>query len=183
MSNRKKQRELVQRYQDEQKQQSKVNSTIVGYFDGACEPKNPGGNMGIGACLKIAGVEVFSHSSFVKAKKDNSNNVAEYMAFETLLDWLQSNDVQQTKIHICGDSKLVIEQMQGHWQIKFGFYVPYALRCKEKMKGLRENNKLSFVLQWIPRTQNSYADELSKSELINHNVQFKIQPLTLNPNQ
>lgn len=141
------------------------------------EPKNPGGNMGIGACLKVAGVDIFTESKFVPLRWENSNNVAEYMAFESLLDFIQANDIRDTKIHICGDSKLVIEQMNGRWRIKFGRYTPWADRCKAKLKALIANNKLSFTLQWIPRGQNSYADKLSKAQLIKNNVEFRIQPL------
>lgn len=154
---------------------------IVCYFDGCCEPTNPFGNMGIGATVRIQGAEAFRFSQFVPAGRNNSNNVAEYMAFEAILDFIKSKDFKEIKIHICGDSKLVIMQMLGQWQMRGGIYIPFAKRCLEKLQALRTENKLSFTLQWIPRTQNSYADELSKAELINNNVEFRIQPLTSDP--
>lgn len=152
---------------------------IIGYFDGCCEPKNPGGNMGIGATFRCEGQEIFKHSSFVKQASNNTNNIAEYMAFEQLLDWLEANKICDRKIHICGDSKLVICQMLGQWKMNGGYYIPYARRCKEKLAQLREKNKLSFTLQWVPREQNHYADELSKAQLIDNGVEFRIQPLSL----
>jgi ribonuclease HI len=152
---------------------------IHGYFDGACEPRNPGGNMGIGACLYIEKEEVFQHSKFVKASFQNSNNVAEYMGFIAIMDFLlQEKNFQQIAgnvIHVYGDSKLVINQMAGVWGMNGGRYVPYANEARKKMREL-EAQHFKFILQWIPREKNFYADELSKAELINHNVQFKIQP-------
>jgi|SRR5690606_7048816 len=156
------------------------NGNIVCYFDGACEPKNPGGNMGIGATIRQGGKELFRHSSFVKAGPTNSNNVAEYMAFEEILNFfLNTPNKEPLVITIYGDSKLVINQMFGRWNIKFGYYVPFARSCMAKLEQLRKHHKVNGI--WIRREQNSYADELSKAELINHNVQFKIQPLSLNP--
>ena len=63
----------------------KKTKMIKGYFDGACEPINPYGNMGIGAILLKDNETIFSHSEFVPASKSNSNNVAEYMALEKIL--------------------------------------------------------------------------------------------------
>lgn len=154
-------------------------NNVNAYFDGACEPRNPGGNMGIGACLYVGNEEVFRHSQFVKAAFHNSNNVAEYMGFTAIMDFLlQEKDFQQIAgkvVCIFGDSKLVINQMLGIWGMNGGRYVPYAKEAKKKMREL-EGMGFVFPLEWIPREQNFYADELSKAELIKHNVQFKIQP-------
>lgn len=140
------------------------------------EPRNPGGNIGLGATLKKNGEEIFQHSKFIPEHPHNTNNVGEYMAFESILDFIFNHKIENEKVTIYGDSKLVIEQMNGRWRIKFGRYTPYADRCKRKLKELRENNKLSFNLNWIPREQNGYADRLSKGQLIEHGVEFKIQP-------
>lgn len=160
----------------------KTQGNIVAYFDGACEPKNPGGNLGIGATIRQAGKELFAYSAFVPASSCNSNNVAEYMAFEAILDFIIEHNWQDQRVTVYGDSKLVVEQMFGTWRMKYGFYIPYAKRCRAKLS-LLEKAGIKINGIWIPREQNKYADELSKAELVNHNVQFKIQPLTLNPNQ
>jgi ribonuclease HI len=181
-NSKQKQRELLRQYQDEQHtvNSSPSSGNIVAYFDGACEPRNPGGNMGIGATIRQAGKELFRHSSFAKAAITNSNNVAEYMAFEAILDFMILNKWTGQVVAIYGDSKLVINQMFGTWRIKDGFYVPFAKRCIPKLQQLSAaKNKITGV--WINRDRNGYADELSKAELINHNVQFRIQPLHLNP--
>lgn len=147
------------------------------YFDGACEPRNPGGNMGIGALVKMDDVVLWDHSSFVPAKYSNSNNVAEYLAFEKIIDYLTDlqDDFKGYEVTIHGDSMLVICQMQEQWRIKNGRYVEYAKRCRVKLKLLREY--MTVRLGWIRRTENTLADELSKGELVRNNVEFKIQPL------
>jgi ribonuclease HI len=175
----KKQRQLAAEYLARQRKNgNSMEGNIIGYFDGACEPKNPGGNMGVGSCIRVAGKELFSNSKFVKAHYCNSNNVAEYMAFESILDFIITEKWRDRSITIYGDSKLVIEQQFGSWRIKDGFYVDYARRCKQKVIMLKDYGiKITGI--WIHREQNKYADELSKAELINNNVQFQIQPLSL----
>lgn len=180
------QRELLRVYQEEQanriRNEQSGGGNLVAYFDGACEPKNPGGNMGVGATIRKNGVELFRHSRFIPAGPTNSNNVAEYMAMQAILQFTIDQGWTNTMMTIFGDSKLVIEQLFGTWRMKGGFYIPYANDCVKKLQHLKSRN-MTITGIWIRREQNSYADELSKAELINHNVNFKIQPLTLNPNQ
>lgn len=78
---------------------------------------------------------------------------------------------------IRGDSKLVICQMfiacgyRRKWQMKKGYYLPIALKCKELIKQFP-----NITGEWIPREENNLADELSKAELKKVGVQFRIQP-------
>jgi ribonuclease HI len=156
--------------------------TLICYFDGACEPRNPGGNMGLGACIfsiqnwkEQPGIQVFCHSEFMEADLDNSNNVAEYFAFEKLLDWLKENSKDfDDKVYIYGDSALVINQMSGAWKMNRGYYIPIAKRCQAKLADLKEMG-VKFVLSWVPRQKNSYADELSKREFVKRNIEMKLQ--------
>lgn len=148
---------------------------IVAYFDGACEPINPGGNMGMGATIRFAGQSWFTYSDYIPADPQNTNNVAEYLAFESILDFMLKNRWINERITIFGDSQLVIEQMFGNWKMNGGYYVPIARRCIDKIQKLRtDGNRIVGI--WIPRTQNQIADELSKAAMINNGVQFKIQP-------
>jgi ribonuclease HI len=149
---------------------------IKGYFDGACEPINPYGNMGIGAILLKDNETIFSHSEFVPASKSNSNNVAEYMALEKILTYIRDTTIIEQKIFIYGDSKLVIMQMKGSWRIKGGLYVPAARRCKELQKEIEQEIQKKLLFNWIPRELNQMADDLSKAKMIEHKVDFKIQP-------
>lgn len=147
---------------------------IEAYFDGCCEPVNPGGTAAYGAVIFKDGQQVWSQSQiFFPQKgreKETSNNVAEYNGFLAILVQLQEMKCEQVEIHVYGDSNLVVQQMTGKWHIRDGFYVPFALsaqRMVHKFPRLR--------LHWIPREKNVLADELSKAELKKAGVKFRIQ--------
>ena len=146
------------------------------YFDGACEPINPYGNMGIGAIILKDNKPVFKHSEFVPASKLNSNNVAEYCALEKILIFIRDTTIIENKIFIYGDSKVVIMQMKGSWRIKSGLYVSAARRCKELKNEIENDIGKSLEFNWIPRELNNEADDLSKCKMVENKVEFKIQP-------
>lgn len=134
------------------------------YFDGACEPRNPDGNMGVGVYI-TEGQNVFEWSDFHKEKIGNTNNIAEYLAVIKILELLKNK--KSETIQIYGDSKLVIEQLSGRWKIKVGQYVPYAQKARELLLEIKKNNTVG--LHWIPREQNQKADDLSKAHLMKIN--------------
>ena len=123
------------------------------YFDGACEPKNPGGKIGAGIYITDGEKEYFNNT-FIPALPENTNNIAEYTAFIMILECLKNKI--DCKIEIFGDSMLVINQMNGEWQIKHGAYREYALKAKPLLEDLKKKN--SVLIQWIPREQNEKAD-------------------------
>lgn len=131
------------------------------FFDGSCFPKNPCGHMGIGTVIYEDDKKIFEYAGFVEQSIENSNNVAEYIAFENALDYILENGLQDETINCCGDSKLVVNQMLGKWAIKEGRYVKYALRCKEKVAQLSK-----FKIRWISREFNQEADYLSNVEMV-----------------
>jgi ribonuclease HI len=148
----------------------------VAYFDGCCEPTNPGGNMGIGAfILNPERKRIFERSEYIPASNLNfktSNNVAEYLGVISLLTYFMNNNLHNEKIIICGDSKLVINQMSGTWNCNGGVYEKYyrkALLIRKQLTNVR--------FEWIPRDKNGPADELSKAGMIKAGCEFRIQPL------
>ncbi|RPI84279.1 MAG: ribonuclease HI family protein [Nitrosopumilales archaeon] len=130
------------------------------YFDGSCEPQNPGGTMGVGVFITSEDQE-FRKSEHHQAKSENTNNIAEYLAFQMVLKLMQKKSDCLIKIY--GDSKLVVMQMTGQWKIKEGAYVPYAREAKLLLEDLRKNN--SIIINWIPREENREADNQSKAHL------------------
>lgn len=150
---------------------------IEAWFDGCCEPVNPGGTASYGAVVFVDGKRVWDCSEIFFPEKgkerETSNNVAEYSGFLAILIWLLKNGHDKANTTIYGDSKLVIEQMQGNWKMHGGFYIQTAKLAKAALKRFKKVPKL----QWIPRDQNDIADELSKAELIKAGVEFRIQPL------
>lgn len=149
---------------------------FVVYFDGMCEPRNPGGNMGVGVFILNSKRErIFTHSKYYEAKEMNgatSNNVAEYLGVIEALKFLLKNNLQEEKIIFCGDSKMAINQMKGDWNYNGGIYSKYYYEAIELKKSFKN---ISF--EWIPREKNSIADKLSKAEAIKHGCEFRIQPL------
>lgn len=119
------------------------------YIDGSCGPKNPGGSMGIGFYY-----DGHKGSFVIEACPTNTNNVAEYIALQTILVHLQ--DIGVTDAVIYSDSKLVVNQMNKKWRIGRGTYAFYAEICKRLL------SESEHRIKWIPREENTLADELSK---------------------
>ena len=129
------------------------------YFDGACMPTNPGGRMGMGVYIESGTKKVMLSDTEPKSKS-NTNNVAEYRAVIMLLKHLNSLRGSGRFITIYGDSKLVVNQLNGLWRILDGEYVPYAMQAKHLLTELKCRNTVA--IKWIPRHKNWKADELSK---------------------
>lgn len=154
---------------------------ITAYFDGCCEPINPGGTASYGVVVFIDHERIWQASQIVSPgagrEKETSNNVAEYAGLIALLEYLLSRNLQDEPIQVFGDSQLVMYQMFGdpklggkRWKIKRGYYAPLAARARELLKGFS-----SLKGAWIPREENALADELSKAELVKAGIALKIQ--------
>ena len=142
---------------------------IEGYFDGVCEPRNPGGHGAWGALVKIDGAEVMAQGGYVGYGPHVSNNVSEYSAFIAVAEEIMKHPGVAI---IRGDSKLVINQLNGQWNVNGGLYVPFYEKAMVLWSKLRTRAKL----EWIPRDENSECDFLSKKELHDRGVVFRIQP-------
>jgi ribonuclease HI len=136
---------------------------------------NPGGTAAYGAVIIQDGYHIWECSELFhpqQGKEDQTtNNVAEYCGLIAVLEYLRHIGAQHEPIMIYGDSRLVIYQMFGQWNIKNGFYVPYALKAKE----LRQSF-FNLSGQWIKRELNTVADELSKRPLRAVGIEFHLQP-------
>jgi len=147
---------------------------IKAYFDGCCEPVNPGGTASYGVAIFRDNKLIWKDSKLFKPipgkEKETSNNVAEYSGFKAILEYLLEEGLAAEEIEVLGDSQLVIKQMFGSWNINQGFYVPIAWECKSLLKHF---NSIKGV--WIPREKNSFADALSKAEITKAGVKFRIQ--------
>jgi len=87
-----------------------------------------------------------------------SNNVAEYNGLIAGLKAAHEID-PEADIHVKMDSKLVIEQMSGRWQIKHP-------DMRELARQARDIHPMSLItFEWIPRDQNSHADRLANKAL------------------
>jgi ribonuclease HI len=139
---------------------AQVKESYVAWFDGACEPLNPGGTASFGVIVKGENGTVLLREHGVVGKgKAMSNNVAEYAGVLHILKYLSSRPPGRVTIH--GDSNLVINQLSDRWRTKKGLYLSIATETKQMLAYLRGLGwQINFC--WIPREQNEECDALSK---------------------
>jgi ribonuclease H / adenosylcobalamin/alpha-ribazole phosphatase len=87
-----------------------------------------------------------------------TNNVAEYRGLIAGLD--AALGLGATHVDVRMDSKLVVEQMSGRWQIKHPDMKPLAQQAKQLV---RQFERVSFA--WIPRERNKHADRLANEAM------------------
>ena len=131
-----------------------VKDMITLYFDGLCRPRNPGGVATYGYVIYKDGRKVKSGKGVVGSGAGMTNNVAEYSALKHALEWVREHCTEDEMV-IKGDSQLVINQLNGIWQIKSETSKKYV----PEIRRLLEGRKTGFF--WIPREQNAEADQLS----------------------
>jgi ribonuclease HI len=135
-----------------------IKRLIEVYFDGLCQPVNPGGIACYAFVVRNDGKTI--HSSYGIAgepfSSDSTNNVAEYTALIKALEWLAANELYSSAIKVVGDSKLVISQIGGQFKVKSKRILPLYRRARD----LKESFKnLEFRL--VPREENKEADGLT----------------------
>jgi probable phosphoglycerate mutase len=118
---------------------------------------NPG-PAGYGAVVRDADSgEVLAELS--ESLGTTTNNVAEYSGLvaglEKAADLAPGADVD-----VRMDSKLVVEQMSGRWQIKHPAIQPLASRASAAARRL---GRVSY--EWVPRAQNTHADRLANQAM------------------
>jgi ribonuclease HI len=136
---------------------------ITIYFDGLCRPKNPGGTATYGYVIYKDGKKVKSGSGVIGSGAGMTNNVAEYSALKRAAEWVSRNGGDD-EIVIKGDSRLVIHQMNGTWQIKS----ETSQKFVPEIRRLLEGRKTRYI--WIPREQNAEADVLSNLAYNQHGL-------------
>lgn len=129
------------------------------FFDGACEPRNPGGWSTYGWCVLDNGaVELVSGYGLAmeQGHRLSTNNFAEYTALGMVLRWLFDSG-WHGKLAIFGDSALVVNQVSCRWQCNQSHLRQLRDRVQELLRDLGE----AFRITWIPREQNERCDRLS----------------------
>jgi ribonuclease HI len=137
-----------------------MSNEYLAWFDGACEPVNPGGTATFGVVVRDRnGTVLLKEHGLVGKGSTMSNNVAEYGGVLHVLRYLAPRLPGRVTIH--GDSKLVINQLNGKWRIRKGLYRLIAVEAKELLAYLRGLG-WQITCCWIPRAQNEECDALSK---------------------
>ena len=87
-----------------------------------------------------------------------TNNVAEYRGLIAGLE--EAAKVGASEVDVRMDSKLVVEQMSGRWQVKH----PDLKTLIEQAKAVATTfDRISYA--WIPRAENSHADRLANEAM------------------
>ena len=126
-----------------------INLVYRACFDGASRG-NPG-EAGAGAVIyDEEGKAVWE---FSRALGKKTNNEAEYSALIFLLEEIKARNLKY--VQISGDSKLVVNQVNGLWKVNKPHLKELFLKAKELKKQTESE------LQWVSRDLNAHADALS----------------------
>lgn len=87
-----------------------------------------------------------------------TNNVAEYYGLLAALDYAVANSIRALRVR--SDSELLVRQMQGRYKVKNEELKPLHERAQKLTRGLEY-----FVIEHVPREQNSDADALANLAL------------------
>ena len=145
---------------------STLSPNLSVYTDGASRS-----NPGHAACAYLVGLEgkdpFKTHQQYLGDKV--TNNQAEYrgmaLALAYLVELIASSPVEAFgDITVHSDSQLVVEQINGTWKVRHADLKAPCQECQEHLRILRERGQ-RVVLQWIPREQNSRADQLCNQAL------------------
>jgi ribonuclease HI len=156
-------------YKDISNAGNSSNKQLEVFFDGLCQPYNPGGI----ACYafiikKQQGRPHTIHSEYGLAAEPFSdhatNNVAEYTGIIKALEWLlqqqrrteSDNHIANERVIIKGDSQLVIYQIKGKYKVKAIKIIPLYQKVMSLISKFNDIH-----IEWIPREKNSEADKLS----------------------
>ena len=129
------------------------------FFDGLCEPVNPGGVATYGYAIYVDGRRIAADCGVVGSGmegRDVTNNVAEYSALIAGLRRLLELGWREG-VEIRGDSQLVIRQLQGVYAVRSPRIAPLYEEAKRLLSEFADVR-----LVWIPRELNREADELSR---------------------
>jgi len=131
-----------------------TNAIWKGWFDGCCQPTNPG--------PAAIGIRLISPDGKVRDGGRpigyRTNNEAEYIALICLLRKARKMGVQ--RLNIYGDSQLVIRQVTGEWSVNSQNLIPLHDMA---IKLLREFQICE--LEWVRRSFNAAADRNASKAL------------------
>jgi ribonuclease H / adenosylcobalamin/alpha-ribazole phosphatase len=118
---------------------------------------NPG-PAGYGAVVRDAATgEVLAEVSDFLGRA--TNNVAEYSGLIAGLR-AAARLARGADVDVRMDSKLVVEQMSGRWQIKHPDMRPLAAQARQAAQAL---GRVSYT--WVPRARNAHADRLANEAM------------------
>jgi broad specificity phosphatase PhoE/ribonuclease HI len=88
----------------------------------------------------------------------HTNNVAEYQGL--IAGLTAAKELGATSVSVRMDSKLVVEQMSGRWQVKHPSMRPLFRQASDLKRAFEQ-----VTFDWIPRERNKYADRLANEAM------------------
>jgi ribonuclease HI len=134
--------------------------SIEVYFDGLCQPVNPGGIACYAFVIRRDGRSIHSDYGIAAEpfSKDATNNVAEYTALAKALEWLIANGLNNSgRVEVKSDSQLVVKQLRGEYKIKSQRIIPLY----RQVLLLQSRFPDGVEIRWVPREENKEADSLT----------------------
>ncbi|HSP21854.1 MAG TPA: ribonuclease H family protein [Planococcus sp. (in: firmicutes)] len=133
---------------------------ITVYFDGGFNPGSNASGLGCAIYYQQSGKSYRLRRNAAAAEL-LSNNEAEYAALYLSLQELELLNVHDMPVRFIGDSKVVINQMEGDWPVIEINLAKWADRIDGKMKklGIQPEYEL------MPRKKNAEADQLATQAL------------------
>ena len=123
------------------------------FFDGASRSSPRGGIIaGVGVVLISPQNHVLPHA--FSLTEPCSNNVAEYNALLIGLEVAKGLGI--TNLEAYGDSKLIVNQVTGEYEVKNEDLIPYH-KAVTQLAALFEG----LYIDYVPRLQNTHADALA----------------------
>jgi probable phosphoglycerate mutase len=109
------------------------------------------------------GAVVFAEDGSLLAERGEgigvaTNNVAEYQGL--IAGLTAARELGATTVIVRMDSKLVVEQMSGRWQIKNATLKPLAQKARDIADDFD-----AVTYTWIPRARNTHADRLANEAM------------------
>ena|SRR5437773_4841069 len=133
-------------------------SGIQVYFDGLCEPKNPGGIPVYAFIVSDPDSgQVLAQEAGLAGepwRSDATHDLAEYTAAINAVKWVREH-AQALELSIYGDSKPVIHQLNKVYKVKPGEMLPLFNVLTAQLEGI------SWKALWVPREKNLEADKLT----------------------
>jgi len=132
----------------------KPKEVYVAHVDGASRG-NPGPSSYAVIIRSSDGQIVFQLGKYLGR---TTNNVAEYYALITALDYAVAHNIRQLRVR--SDSELLVRQMQGRYKVKSAVLKPLYERARKLASALSY-----FHIEHVPRELNSDADSLANAAL------------------
>jgi ribonuclease HI len=144
-------------------QPARLSSNLTVWFDGACEPQNPGGHGTYGIVITASedGTTLITDCGYIGYGEGVTNNVAEYTALIEALEYVHEH-ASTAQITVRGDSQLVIRQLTGEYRVRSERLRPLWQEASHLARDL------DITFEWIPREQNEHADGLSRRAYHEH---------------